>query len=492
MKARIIIGLSLFLLVGGVHGQELNRDSVPNARIYSGASEYTSFPGGMPRLKRFVEKNFNYPKEAWGEANRLSNSDLHFIVRRDGVACGLDGKDMHPAVYEEWKRVFRLMPLWEPAKIKGHPVDVKCHTRLHVYDQSSGLPFHIERGKNKLMKKVGLGREYRKGLICHDAEVLEAKMDEFIFYDSAQVDVLAPLVKTCVSLGKYDKAVVIAENGLKKLHEQMERKMKNPRRILRFDGKVYLDAALTYMLACDVAGEREKARKAYEYALDVADWRILLQDINVRKKPEYGNEMYRRLLAEKQVLATTSRMPGVTLDASERAAMFNHGWVTSESQSAIDRNVKAGKIDNPRIRQINAQLEEMRAERCEGAVLGKDSLYLYGLHALAIELGEGGEAVNRYVVAMQQRADVSPKLKSYLSKLLKKRQKHASLLDNRRAVIRCLAEYAPIVEEGESKVERKQRAQEFYRYRNAVKSVYPLEWLWHVVKMKEDSVIIAI
>ena len=64
MKARIIIGLSLFLLVGGVHGQELNRDSVPNARIYSGASEYTSFPGGMPRLKRFVEKNFNYPKEA--------------------------------------------------------------------------------------------------------------------------------------------------------------------------------------------------------------------------------------------------------------------------------------------------------------------------------------------------------------------------------------------------------------------------------------------
>ena len=66
------------------------------------------------------------------------------------------------------------------------------------------------------------------------------------------------------------------------------------------------------------------------------------------------------------------------------------------------------------------------------------------------------------------------------------------MLDNRRAVIRCLAEYAPIVEEGESKVERKQRAQEFYRYRNAVKSVYPLEWLWHVVKMKEDSVIIAI
>ena len=121
---------------------------MPNARIYSGASEYTSFPGGMPRLKRFVEKNFNYPKEAWGEANRLSNSDLHFIVRRDGVACGLDGKDMHPAVYEEWKRVFRLMPLWEPAKIKGHPVDVKCHTRLHVYDQSSGLPFHIEREKS--------------------------------------------------------------------------------------------------------------------------------------------------------------------------------------------------------------------------------------------------------------------------------------------------------------------------------------------------------
>ena len=248
-----------------------------------------------------------------------------------------------------------------------------------------------------------------------------------------------------------------------------------------YDGRLYVDAALNHALACDAAGDEEEARKAYEDALNVVDERIFLKDIKVPEEDVYGNEMYRWLLGEKQVLAAASQMPGVTLGASERAAMFNHGWVTSESMRAIDRNIAAGKVDNPRIRQINTQLEEMNAERRKVPTLGKDSLYLYGLRALAIELAQGGEAVNQYVDAMNRRADVSPKLKDYLSELLERRQKHAPLLDNREAVARCLAEYAPLYGKGESKRVRKQRAREFYRYRDAVKSVYPLEWLWNVV-----------
>ena len=45
-------------------------------------------------------------------------------------------------------------------------------------------------------------------------------------------------------------------------------------------------------------------------------------------------------------------------------------------------------------------------------------------------------------------------------------------------VVRCLAEYAPVYEKGESKAVRKQRVREFCCYRDAVKSVYPLKWLW--------------
>ena len=491
MKARIIIGLSLFLLVGGVHGQELNRDSVPTTHIYDKKNykrvgEEPAFPGGRTAFLRFVEKNYSFPMESWEEDKIVAGVNLQFIVRKDGVACGLRYNRMSSGMYEEFLRLFRMMPLWEPGKIKGIPVDMKCSIFVDLVDET-GLPLPLAKQMKKIKKSFDLNRKYKKGIEREEVEELAGKMKEIAQYAPDNAKVFVALTKLNTSLGKNDDAVAVGKAGMEEMQKMLSKRweeVKNRPAIFKgmpvqymdaYDGRLYVDAALNHALACDAAGDEEEARKAYEDALNVVDERIFLKDIKVPEEDVYGNEMYRRLLGEKQVLAAASQMPGVTLGASERAAMFNHGWVTSESMRAIDRNIAAGKVDNPRIRQINTQLEEMNAERRKAPALGKDSLYLYGLRALVIELGEGGEAVNRYVDAMNRRADVSPKLKDYLSELLERRQKHASLLDDREAVARSLAEYAPLYGKEESKRVRKQRAREFYRYRDAVKSVYPLE-----------------
>lgn len=172
------------------------------------------------------------------------------------------------------------------------------------------------------------------------------------------------LAKLYISLGQKDCATQAAKEGLKRMYNLRIKKgeLLEDRPLLfkdmeinfpsYFNSKLYMDAALVYAFVCDVAGSDEQKSKAYQNALNVIDERIFLKDID-RKKNDYGNKMILRLMSEKQVLAVTSKYPGVTLTGSERSAMFDHGWVSSETMQLIDRKMKEGKIDNPRIRQIN-------------------------------------------------------------------------------------------------------------------------------------------
>ena len=354
-----------------------------------------------------------------------------------------------------------------------------------IWDEIAEKDPPVEAGRT-VRRAANQNRKYRKGIDKEKVEYLVGKMDEIVDAYPHTVRVFSPLIKLNVLLGRYDEAVSVSQKGLKRIREMglniQNEKNERPalfedmkvNYITHYDGKVYMDIALSYAVMCDMNGG-ENVDAAYKYALNVIDERICLKDIGIAFTVDDGNEMYRQLMAEKQILAAASITPGVTLNSSERSAIFNHGWVTNETMRTIDEKIKEGKIDNPRIRQINTQLKEMRENQHK---MGKDSLYLYGLRAMVIDLSEGQPALNHYVDSMLQCESVGAKLKSYLSKLMKNRQKHAAVLEDREAVVRSLAEYAPINKGGDSKEERKQRAKEFYKYRDSMKAVYPLEWLW--------------
>ena len=477
MKPISLISVLVLLLAVPSHGQDLNRDSVPTVNVYKDAEEFPIYPGGTDGLKRFVEKNFIFPAEAWGDTTYTNVGKLRFIVRRDGVACGLDKEGMHPAVYKEWQRLFSIMPLWEPGRIKGFPVDVECRISISPGTVSPKLPFHIDRKMNNLKKRIDVNKKYNKGMDKEEAENLVKEMDEIVFYNPEVIEIFVPLARLSVSLNERDKAVEVVQNGLEGLNKWLKDKERSPSLVLYFNAKDYMSAVLAYALVCDAA--EGEGKKAYEYAQYVIDGRILLKDIETKKSGNDANETYRRLMIEKRNIAVLgSGTRGNTLNGPERENIYRYGWISGKTMDDIDAAMKEGKIDNPRLRQINTQLKEMEEERRKNPPMGKDSLYLYGLRAMVIDLAEGQDAVNRYVNDMCQREDVGKELKSYLSKLSEKRRKYASVLEDREAVVRSLASYAPINEEGEDKSECKRRAKEFYERRDAMKAVYPLEWLW--------------
>ena len=125
MKQNIIIFLSIFMYgIATISAQELNRDSIPPAStIITDPDEMPEYPGDYYALNAFLRQHLIFPADAWRAGEREPGA-LRFIIRADGVACGLQPSDMHPSLYRELKRVFALMPRWVPARKDGRPVNV--------------------------------------------------------------------------------------------------------------------------------------------------------------------------------------------------------------------------------------------------------------------------------------------------------------------------------------------------------------------------------
>ncbi len=105
-----------------------NKDSLQNitndAVIFFLADEMPQFIGGTAAVQKFISENIKLPSIALRK-NIYGTVWIEFCVTDSGtvdslrVACGF-----HPELDKEALRVIRLLPKWNPGKIKGRPVNV--------------------------------------------------------------------------------------------------------------------------------------------------------------------------------------------------------------------------------------------------------------------------------------------------------------------------------------------------------------------------------
>ncbi len=121
--SRSCLLLFLFLPKFALHAEsQIYQDSIPN-KIYEIVDEEPSFQGDFDAFSTFFSNNFRFPA-ALISGKESGIVTVKFIVTKDGTVLEPKiQKGIGPESDEEMLRIFRMMPKWKPAQIKGKAVD---------------------------------------------------------------------------------------------------------------------------------------------------------------------------------------------------------------------------------------------------------------------------------------------------------------------------------------------------------------------------------
>lgn len=100
--------------------------------IFTIVEEQAEFPGGIPEMVKFIQKNLQYPPMA-REAGLQGKCHLRFVVNENGEISNVEvmkGVPGCPDCDKEAVRVVKSMPKWKPGKMTGKAV--KCYFNLPI------------------------------------------------------------------------------------------------------------------------------------------------------------------------------------------------------------------------------------------------------------------------------------------------------------------------------------------------------------------------
>lgn len=111
--------------VVGYSEQGKRKEVKEGEEVFVAVEEQPQFPGGKEEMLRFLGENVMYPVEAQVDeaAGRVLVS---FVVDKQGKITGAKvARKVHPALDAEALRVINSMPVWQPGKQRGTPVDAE-------------------------------------------------------------------------------------------------------------------------------------------------------------------------------------------------------------------------------------------------------------------------------------------------------------------------------------------------------------------------------
>lgn len=124
MKKLFLFTMLMFAMC--VNAQETTTSDSVDIQEKDGKLDVSpSFPGGKEFLKKYLQLNTNYPKEA-KKAGITGRVIVRFMVEPDGSIDNITvEKPVYPVLDAEAVRVVSAMPRWQPGMVDGKPVRVR-------------------------------------------------------------------------------------------------------------------------------------------------------------------------------------------------------------------------------------------------------------------------------------------------------------------------------------------------------------------------------
>lgn len=467
-------------------------DSIPQV-VYAKVDENPKYPGGMDALNEYMRENFVYPIEAWTDTVYKSPPNIVYcVVRKDGVAVPVDNMmpNLHPLYKKELHRVFRGMRRWEPALIAGQPVDVMFNLFM-LFSGKNGVPAYMEDYVEKTVRLAGkLSGNPPDAIETADADTVISRLTPVfsIWKGCYNPEVFVTLASVHASKGEYADAAKVLERGLEKYHgrgfnDRSESTEVMLRRSLRgglfdldnYDPRKELYAAILRGACLDLDGRAAEADSAYTHALWLADVFIVENGLSPNELDDADWRGIADKMREQAAIVSYSRSPSIQLNPDERFDIEREQMLVPRVER-INEKVDEGKISNARVVQIRNTIDGMLSEK-QRKEFKRNQRKFEPVKALIIRLRDGSDAETAYLESFINDSGTDRKLRSTLQNTLTA----AEALDkySKENLMRSLAEYAPLNNPARSDSENREAAVEFNSCRDALRKVYPLEWLWY-------------
>ena len=433
-------------------------DSIPPI-VYAHGTQNPLYPGGYGEMDKFIRKNLNFPPMVWKQWQKFpinketKEKVCRCVVRKDGKAIIVpnEGSNKDIELVNEIARVFSLMPLWEPARLKGKRIDAIIDIGIKFLDPFYLVPYKAAPTVRRMVKMAkSADRHYSYGV---DKSMAENISTEILAVHENGWDHIEPSLAGAhllAGLGKYNEAAELLESMLVTYHNigfHSKPSLYTGSYLKTWSDGQYkgvrnLEAAVTLVAICCLSGDQDNIRIACDKAISLVD--LLMQEgLGYQDRSmEYMRE-YNDLLQEKKDIVDHSRSSGISLNSDDRYNIEREKLLYYRNRE-IDKRIEEGKISNAQITQINNRLKNLDEPFASFSLVKKpkNTFRLLQIRTMLIGMRDGVEAEKAYIAGL---TDINVTGKK-ISGLIADWSKNLTLpVCSRKELAECLALYAPLM-----------------------------------------------
>ena len=263
--------------------QIISSDSIYNDKFDSNWDHVPVFLGNTKsELAEYVKNSLVYPAEAWMNADYVSYCAVrvHLLILKNGhVSLVKVATPVHPALAKEIERIFLSMPAWEPAKIKGKPVNVIYTCIINTYDEQMDCPYQLT-SLLKTSKNYDSAMKYYKYGISESHLIEGCSVYEKLHQMApANAYTMGLFARLTSAKGDYSSAAKILDLGIKKYHAIEWEKMDSLKGDITtcYDGKSDIDCMILRAITMENSGHL--AKPYYDDAIKLIDEKIKVGNV---------------------------------------------------------------------------------------------------------------------------------------------------------------------------------------------------------------------